>query len=126
MKLVIDRSKWYRGRGGADSRLERSDGQMCCLGFFGVACGVAPEHLKGIAYPRLPSVAHRSGDAKWPGWLFEEVDGLRSHLGLNDNRTRLAKLNDSVVGADERERAIAAIFAEHGVEVVFVDSAEEP
>lgn len=41
MKVIIDRTKWYRGQGSIGSSLLRpTDQKMCCVGFFGKACNI--------------------------------------------------------------------------------------
>lgn len=51
-ELTITRSKWLRGEGGSQSRLFRpSDAKMCCLGFFGAACGLTNADMEDIGEP---------------------------------------------------------------------------
>jgi hypothetical protein len=111
MKFTIDRSKWQRGPG--ESRLLNSHGKMCCLGFYGEACGVPTDDLFGLAYP---SEVRRSSHLL-PTWL-EDSDDVAELICLND-----ADPTDEEDVSDEadRERRIAAIFAKHGVEVEFID-----
>lgn len=56
-KLTISRAKWRRGGRGntggfglGPTKLLNHEGFMCCLGFFTLACGAAPEDIlsKGI------------------------------------------------------------------------------
>ena len=103
MKLVIEREKWCHGEGPTKSFLIRmSDHRMCCLGFFGLECGLKRERLIGAA-----GVAACS-DEPWPSWLDTE------------DRFALYEANDSIgIPGPQRESRIAAIFAKHGVEVEF-------
>lgn len=106
-KLVIDRSRWLRGERHQPSKLLRAkDGKMCCLGFFGVACGVPQELLLEYAGPYSSS---KDGGI-WPEWCSSGRCGRL--YGPNDRKD----LSDAA-----RESEIARIFAEHGVEVVFTD-----
>lgn len=51
-KLVIDRSKWFRGNGPGASRLLRPDEQRCCLGFdMSQVGGVGDDLLLHKEYP---------------------------------------------------------------------------
>jgi hypothetical protein len=114
MKLVIDRTKWLRG---TDSCLRDGDGKMCCLGFFGLACGIAPDALLDNANPQDID----DGAAKlWPEWLAyysEEVGRWVDRMPAGT----LVDINDGR-GVDDawREAAIAETFAQHAVEVEFV------
>lgn len=40
IKCEIDRKKWYRGHGSMYSRLLKTDGSMCCMGFLAKEMGV--------------------------------------------------------------------------------------
>lgn len=115
-RLVIDRSRWLRGEGGDDSYLLRAkDEKMCCLGFYGLACGFALDDLRSVGAP-YASPAHRS----WPQWLMEYTpagapmpsSACRALIGFNDAQA---------LDCATREQQIAAIFAGHGIEVVFTD-----
>jgi hypothetical protein len=127
MKFTIDRSKWQRGPG--ESRLLNSHGKMCCLGFYGEACGVPTDDLFGLAYP---SEVRRSSHLL-PTWLTDVTDideeyGPVERVEDSDDVAELICLNDAdptdeedVSDEADRERRIAAIFAKHGVEVEFID-----
>lgn len=124
-RLVIDRSRWLRGEG-LGELLRRLDGKMCCLGFLGAACGVPKEAMLGRGTPEESSFA-----SAFPDWLMveDDDDGDGDGFRLKDGKEvrLLVDLNDNVGGPDAgRESAIARVFAEHGVEVVFVDSMEQP
>lgn len=111
-KLVIDRQKWLRGEGDSLSRLLRSsDGKMCCVGFFCLACGLTERDIRDKGWPDV-------GDSAIPKWLFHEFqDGTSS-----PSRHDLAGNNDGPdIGETERERLIAADFAKNGVEVEFIN-----
>lgn len=87
---------------------------MCCLGFFGLACGVQNENLLNRAYPQL---TEKYADKAWPLWLFDKI--ATPYLEVN---RKLANINDDALIDDSaREKAVAQIFADHGVEVEFVD-----
>lgn len=123
MKLVIDRKRWLRGEGPADSKLLRGkDNEMCCLGFFGCALGATEDELVGVVDPEDVRLV------QWPEWLVENCsdDAGGTLLAHTDEAIRLMRINDTKGTPEhEREAAIARIFASHGVEVTFVDG-EEP
>jgi hypothetical protein len=113
--LVIDRTKWYRGKGDTHSRLLRADdGMMCCLGFYSLACGLSREDIEDISFPT-------SVDWSLPG----EMDWLCGEPGDDCDYTvevRVGNVNDSTAITDvEREQRLTALFAEHGVNVTFVN-----
>lgn len=138
MKLVIDRSKWLRGEGSERSFLLRStDGKMCCLGFFGLACGLTAERITDVGAPTdIPveigsigcfGVASGSPVSARREWmrnvpeaeaLFDGERKYNSSVICN----KLMSTNDLNVSLSEaeREQKITALFAEMGVEVVFV------
>jgi hypothetical protein len=122
MKLVIDRKRWLRGVDVPQSTLRNSEGHMCCLGFFGLACGIAAEDLLDNACPSdLP-------DKGWPPWL------LTSSTHDEEDGYEVTRIKDSAAGSDlmevndghydeepKREALIAELFAKHGVEVEFTN-----
>jgi hypothetical protein len=95
---------------------------MCCLGFFGIACGFSEAILVGMQEPR--EVA-KFGN--WPEWMVIEDDGDPHDVVWKDSDAagQLIEANDEASISDaEREQRISAIFAENGVEVEFVDGTE--
>jgi len=48
INVVVDRNMWYRGKGMAESRLLRPDGQKCCIGFLGIELGACEGDLLDI------------------------------------------------------------------------------
>lgn len=109
MKLVIERESWLRGEGSDASELLRpGDGKMCCLGFYGLACGYLPEDLE-----RLKTPASLLDASKWPAWLLEFPHVTRECA-------RLMSVNDNPdCTSSEREEEIIRRFAAYGVEVEF-------
>jgi len=112
MKLVIEREHWERGTSSA--RLRKDNGQMCCLGFFGLACGIEPDTLLGAGSPE------EIADRAWPDWALLDSEGAY-HLMDSETIELLIEANDGKEATEpEREARIAELFAEHGVEVEFV------
>jgi len=110
MKLIIDRSRWLRGE--SESYLFRPrDNKMCCLGFYGKACGLSEEQMSHQAFP-----SEVEGYMTKAPWLAKGADELRSVSDF------LMLANDSKsLSESDREKKIADIFAQHGVEVEFID-----
>ncbi len=120
MKLVINRSMWLRGASdGVSSLLRRSDNKMCCLGFYAKACGMSDGNIASYSTPDdLPSPLRAHFKSISP-WTFKNEGACNSIATLD-----LIDANDSTsYGLTEhcREDRIAKIFADHGVEVEFVD-----
>lgn len=148
-RLIVDKSKWWRGRGSGQSRLlisadttapmapasPEAVGKMCCLGFYCLSVGFTEGQITdvGLPYALLPSVGSKS-----LGWLLlpapqELVDktnavyeavGMDSQFTTNQHLLRvqdlLASVNDSPRLSDEaRMGFIAEVFLEHAVVVEF-------
>lgn len=118
MNFKIDRKLWLRGEGATKSALIReADGKMCCLGFFGIACGLSVNDLMGQKQP---------SDVKgYPSWLMStytnEFDKL-NHTGCSMDCHNLMSNNDTDgIDDNERERRIISSFANNDVQVEFVD-----
>lgn len=114
MKLVIDRSRWLRGEGSSRSRLLRSsDGKMCCVGFFALACGLTPADILDRSTPfAQPSSGSAVLDEK-----FIDPDNPLRHV---NEVSSLYATNDSMHITDaSREHGIRGSFRRLGVEVTF-------
>lgn len=103
-EFVIDRSKWLRGEGPAESYLLRaSDGRMCCLGIYLEACGVSPTDLRSKKSPTTCLVP-------------------KEHPVFELDLPQLVTVNDSFGYEDaERETVIAECFARREINVRFMD-----
>lgn len=148
MKLIIDRSKWLRGTG--DGTLLDHEGKMCCLGFFARACGYNDDQIVAHADPTqmMSETALYSGKSKFPQWLTRyDQDQMKwlsqtpesALVSTNDKEFHLQDhvAHGSFVTVEQeaemkatferdREKKIAKLFREHGgVEVVFIDSADD-
>lgn len=121
-KFVIERDRWLRGDEENSRLLRPSDGKMCCLGFYGLACGLSEERILDVGEPCELSRA-------FPDWLVENVPNdwnarypdepelLTHNTGAASS---LMSDNDSTeIDDSERERRITETFAFHGVEVEF-------
>lgn len=110
MKLIIDRATWLRGEPDVSCLRDRS-GRMCCLGFYGLACGVPywaileqvePQYAQSAAWP-ISCVEFEDGDGLKTRWTDEAIR-------INDSR---------LIGDVARERLLVEHFAKVGVDVEF-------
>lgn len=126
MKLIIDRATWGRGDWEKyetdpvqaqymSSRLLNSRvNRKCCLGFLGQACGIPDAQMQGETLPR-------ESNTKWPKWLFNPTNPLKSPWYTSIELTAFVDANDATeVSETERERRLTELFAAQGVEVEFI------
>ena len=121
--FVIERARWLRGEGSAASCLLRaSDGRMCCLGFYGAACGLSRDELLGVrdfcgpgAAPvrQRPHMAWLLGVSVYPGRYTVAQERVAQERLVNVN-------DDPSLPEATREAQITALFAEQGIAVTFV------
>lgn len=114
LNLIIDRTKWLRGEGGAKSFLIRpSDRKMCCIGFLGLECNIPKESLFSV---------NRADDYfdddeikyKWPSWLFNEE--------IKSDGNLVYLINDSMHITDqEREEQLIELFKRNDIELQFIN-----
>ena len=111
MKLIIDRREWLRGEGPGPSKLLRSsDGTRCCVGIYARALGVHDGSILNCSWPGERCVWH-ADEAPWLP-IHPEEDARDSLSCLNDDPA----LDDAT-----RERLITERFAEHDVDVTFIN-----
>lgn len=109
MKFTVERSKWLRGEGGHNSKLLCSQsGKMCCLGFFALSQGAAPEDIQDKRTPE--NIQH--------DWTKPLVTAQHINTAICDS---LMIVNDSTGYGESREQMLKEMFARIGVEVEFVD-----
>lgn len=118
--LVIDRSKWARGAHKDTCLLDSADDMKCCLGFYGLALGNNRSSLVNEADPECTS-----DSTHWPSWLLDadEEESLYHRENSAECKALINFNDDESIPDSERESHIAGIFAKHGVEVEFIDSA---
>jgi hypothetical protein len=131
--LRIERRWWARGDR-KTALLVPGTGEMCCLGFLGLACGIHPQELYGEGEPSEVRTE------AWPRWLArteyehdecgnedctgEDDAGCQATLVVRETDlcVQAIKINDDPdLGDAERERQLTALFATAGVAVEFVD-----
>lgn len=111
MDLTIVRSKWLHNEPYTDSRLHRSsDGKMCCLGFYSLACGNTVEEISNLSDPVEVD--------EWKGANTKEY--IKVYGGLmatNDS----ANWDYEEITDEQREERIIELFKNLGVNVTFID-----
>ena len=118
MKFIIDRNTWLRGEGEDQSKLLReSDGKMCCLGFYSLACGLSKEQINNQV---TPIDLYDSGNKIPEGldWLAPDNNTLTKQA------LKLMKINDLPacwISVEDREAKIIAEFASQGIQVEFIN-----
>lgn len=108
MKFIVDRAKWYRGQGELESKLCRTDGKMCCIGFVGEQSGISKVDLLNVASIQSCKIStHR----RWPRWMVNDIESVHKAYLTND---------DLEISDDIREAKLKEIFAAEGDEIEFV------
>lgn len=112
-QLVIDRTKWLRGKGSGVSGLLKN-GFMCCLGFDALACGYELTNLEGR---QMPASLHNS-KLKMPHCV---TDGPSSPAD-SEFAANAAGINDDIFINDTyREARLVKLFLEQGIELSFIN-----
>jgi hypothetical protein len=121
MKLIIDRSKWYRGKGSAHSRLKLSSvEQYCCLGQLGLACGYTDNELNDLDSPW--NLVYNNGygiRGVFDKLVLEKEDLERDNSPICKH---LMHINDNkILSGEDREKELIKKFAEIDVQVEFIN-----
>lgn len=141
MKVTIDRNKWLRGEGGANSYLLRSgprvyithgkngDGKMCCLGFVLRAMGRTDEELAGVKTPLSISFNVENQGRLRVGQgtrllVKDQFSNCDTHAPQVATAIRVN--DDQLIDPDVRERELTAALGELGIELEFVDGEVQP
>lgn len=122
--LVIDRSKWYRGRGSAESRLVRTgDYLMCCLGFCLLQRGFSQGELLDIGSPNEVGSIDRdeSGAIDRAKGLIERFDDTLDTYETHTTECLINVNDNEDIDEETREAQITDLFAGIGVDVRFIN-----
>lgn len=115
-RFTVYRESWLRGNGTASGLL--LNGQRCCLGFLGKACGIPDGEMYQVADPE--SVAPEL-QSLWPETILSAES--KTHTRLCGNILEENDCDD--FETDElREVALSALFADAGIDVTFADGSE--
>lgn len=112
IEVVIDRTKWYRGRGSPDSKLMRmDDGKMCCLGFACLKLGATEDQITGEEYPEGTDILLRGLTIKEKGKLKNTIFSQQA-AHVND---------DQGLGDSNREKQLYEMAIESGFKFTFIN-----
>ena len=121
-KFVVKRSKWYRGEGDAESRLQTSKNKMCCLGFYAKECGLKKKDILDIGSPgEVPY------DIKnlWDTFLLEsKTHFYTDEPSISDSSIAndMMEINDNeFITEKERELRLKELFKTQGIKLKFID-----
>jgi len=146
--FTIDRTKWVRGDIGGTSLLLNDRGNMCCLGHYSKACGIAENDLRGNCGPSdalLSNILnenqlgkawlanYRQSNIEIIDWKSKLFNIFRRNVHNDDypfnfdaDNTAICEtlmhLNDDRnITEAEREEYIKKEFAKIGVKVKFIN-----
>lgn len=123
-QLVIDRTKWFRGKGPEASRLLTDDGRMCCLGFECKAHGISDREIFRVSNPNvIPTLYDNKSMQESLRWLIgERTSDLNGFFSCTEDCRQLVKINDDeLIAESDREQQIAEVFKRNNIEVQFVN-----
>jgi hypothetical protein len=108
--FTILRKKWIRGEDPEETfLLRKDDGKMCCLGFYGQACGISDRDLLGVAEPSGVNEYHPK--IIWDTKLIEEKTGWGTKVC-----DALIRINDENSPDKVKEKKITEKFKKIGFE----------
>jgi hypothetical protein len=111
--LTIDRKVWARGPGD-NFLLNPKNGRQCCVGIYLSSLG-----MEDAALALVETAAWVTGTLPdEANWLLQRLP----HTWVSKIAEKLYAENDREQNEEDRERQIAALFAEQGIEVEFVGS----
>lgn len=114
-EFTVSRSTWYRGEGSTYSRLLRSDGKMCCVGFLCKAMGMTDKDIMDKPEVKDTEVAMPNGRLLHYTEAFSPL-AESAHI-LNE----AYEVNDSEIQTDKwREAEITKLFKTVNIDVHFV------
>lgn len=130
-KLIIDRQRWLHGEGGGDSYLLRkSDGKMCCIGFYCLQKGFTPEEIEQHSTPAYLSLSDMSKARVLakpfivPDFNRDDADSSLCQELTAYNDTPLSTKDDEeaeIKTEADREAFIIEAFSRIGIEVEFIN-----
>ena len=116
--FTIKRSKWARGgKNGGSSLLNREEGTMCCLGFFGKKNGATDEEIVGWGMPTT-AVIYGAPKGAFPGIVRRNNDEcMMTQVG-----EKCIEVNDrGDISDDVRESRLTKLFAKIGWKPRFIN-----
>ena len=127
MEFTVYRHTWLRG--GVDGNGNEVDpslldnGQRCCLGFLGLACGLAydlgPYRRDPDKYLQSAGEPEDCKNIAWPASILSYDEGHGTNTGLTQ---RIIEVNDNRrLSETAREAELTGLFAQGGLTVRFED-----
>ncbi len=111
MKFIIDRKKWYRGKGSTESSLLRPDGLQCCVGQMCSQLGCNDGTLLDIPAMHMLKLNPIIFDT-----LGYDINNMSNWID------RAYGINDSMDISDtEREQKLTVLAQENGHELEFIN-----
>ena len=125
LKVIVDRTRWYRGKGSFGARLRISPGQMgedtgkmCCLGFACLKTGLTKEQIEGFTFP---SDAIKEACMEVPKGLLGLIN-VDSNNNTSLLASILANINDNTsLNDNDRELELIKFGKEAGIKFTFVN-----
>lgn len=118
--FVVDRSKWFRGKGNeasCPSYLRKRNGKMCCIGFVGQQSEVSNKAMKDKTTIHSLSL---DDIGKFPEWMRRHTDVLAPFSNDSDIG-KCYRINDETDITDrQREAKLRKIFKKHKMTIKFV------
>jgi len=117
----ISRKFWGTGHDGGE--LLNSEGKMCCLGFYSLACGASQNRIYGESYLSTIRADLPKKHIESTQWLAKETNSKL--FEATNIEYLLAEVNDDTEKTyktrSKKEARIKTIFAQNGITVNFVD-----
>lgn len=110
-KFIVDRQKWYRGSGHANSALLLYNGTRCCIGFVGNQCGIKDSEMLNKFTSSHSAEGKEELLLMWPIWMRENSGDISFAYAVND---------DTEMSDKKREDTLKEIFIRNGDEIEFV------
>ena len=113
--LRINRKRWFRGKGGAESALRLPNGKMCCLGFYGRSKKVPVDVMLDAGLFGHTDVNFCDLDES----LFQSMTSIPKYVTakvsvlppFNHLENIIAKVNDAIDISDtQREKILQRLF----------------
>jgi len=110
--FTINRKKWFRGRGIRKALLLNDKNEMCCLGFYAIACKIPPTQLINRIDPFelnnfwFDNKKHR----EWKTKLVNKIGVADDFMEINDSKN----IQDL-----QREKQIINLFNTLNIKVKF-------
>ena len=117
MKLVIDRTKWFRGKSRGSRLYRKQDGKMCCLGFLSLACGYTVTEIRQHRTPF--SLWDTTGEWRFPICREEQSSSLDDLRYIYGNL--MITNDDEGISEPEREKQVTAEMKKLDVNVDFIN-----